>query len=188
VDDTSVYWTEQTAGAVMKVPLTGGTPSVVTTANSPWDIALDATNVYWTSTVDGVMKAPKGGGAATALSTPGPTLPTAGIAVNATNVYWGSQFPAGVSTVPVQGGPQSVVYAETMATAAGALALEETSLYWADMSNAVHAGPLGGGTAVTLATGQSEVNAIAVDATSVYLLVNGYPSNGQGSVVMLTPK
>jgi len=188
VDDTSVYWTELLTGAVMKVPLTGGTPIVVATTRAPWAIAVDATDVYWLSRADGVMKAPKTGGAATRLCVPGPTLPTAGIAVDRTNVYWATQFPPGLSAVSIHGGTPSGVYAETPATTPGALAIDGTSLYWADMSNAVHAGPLAGGNAVTLATGQAEVVAIAVDATSAYLLVNGNANPGQGSVVRLTPK
>jgi hypothetical protein len=170
---------------VMKVPLTGGAPTTVATANGPWDLTLDASNVYWTS-FDGVLSAPKSGGAATSLVGPSPTLPTAGIAVDSTNLYWGSQSPAGVSTVPVQGGTPTVVYAETLATAPGPIAIDGASLYWADLSNAVNTGPPGGGTAETLAAGQTEVVAIAADATGVYWLVNGNANPGQGSVVKLT--
>jgi hypothetical protein len=185
VDETSVYWTE-TAGGVLRVPLAGGTPSTVATSTGAWNIALDATNVYWT-TNDGVMMAAKAGGTASRLSGQGPLFPTEGIAVDATNVYWGSNLmPPGLMTVPVQGGSQSVLYAETPPTAPGALAIDATSVYWSDMSNVVHAGPLRGGTASALATGQTNVVAIAVDDSSAYWLVNG---NGMpGSVVRLTPK
>jgi hypothetical protein len=185
VDDTSVYWTEQTIGAVMKVPRTGGAPTTVSTATGPWAIALDATSVYWTG-AQGVMMAPKGGGTAIRLSGLDPLFPMAGIAVDAKNVYWGSLMPPGVMRVPIHGGPQTVLYAETPTSQPGPLAIDGTTLYWADLSNAVHAGPLGGGGAVNLATGQTDVVAIAVDDSSVYWLVNG---NGKlGSVVRLTPK
>ena len=60
VDATSVYWTNKSSvGGVMKVPLGGGSPTILASGQSV-GIAVDATSVYWTyygsSTV---MKAPK---------------------------------------------------------------------------------------------------------------------------------
>jgi hypothetical protein len=48
LDDTYVYWTDPSpAGTVMRVPKTGGTPSVIARGTSPLAIAVDATAVYW---------------------------------------------------------------------------------------------------------------------------------------------
>ncbi len=73
VDATSVYWTENDTGMVMKVANAGGTPTTLASGQSGSDgIAVDATSVYWTnngtyanSYNDGtVMKAAIGGGTA----------------------------------------------------------------------------------------------------------------------------
>jgi hypothetical protein len=188
VDASYVYWSELMAGTVMKVPLTGGAPTTVASAApSPWQIALDETDVYWIG--QGVMKAPKVGGAAIELTPSLPMPPTAGLAVNATNVYFTSGPPAGtsgVSTVPSQGGTATVLYADTGFSAPlGPIAIDATRAYWADGSNAVLCVPLSGGAAITLATGQENVVAIAVDETAVYWLVNGNASTGQGAVMKL---
>jgi hypothetical protein len=188
VDASYVYWAEQMPGSIMKVPLTGGPPTQVAPAlPAPWQIALDDADVYWMG--QGLMKAPKVGGAAIELTPRLPMLPTAGLAVNATNVYFTSGPPggtSGVSTISSQGGTATVIYADTSGDFAppGPIAIDATRAYWADASNAVHSVPLNGGAATTLATGQNNVIAIAVDETAVYWLANG---NGSPGSVMKLP-
>jgi hypothetical protein len=189
VDSSYVYWTEQMQSAVLKVSLTGGAPTTVASAPEAWQIVLGETDVYWNGL--GVMKAPKLGGPAIDL-TPGlHMLPTAGLAVDARNVYFTSGPPgggmSGVSAVPSQGGSTSIVYANTSGifSSPGPIAIDATRAYWADGSNAVFCVRLSGGPAITLATGQQEVAAIAVDETAVYWLVNGNASAGRGAVMKL---
>jgi len=65
-----------------------------------------------------------------------------------------------------------------------AMAVDATSVYWTNNGNppTVMKVSLGGGTLITLASGQSDPNSIAVDATSVY-----WTDSGLGTV-MKTPK
>jgi hypothetical protein len=185
-DSSYVYWGEQMGGAIMKVAVTGSAPATVASANLPWWIALGETDVFWMG--QGVMMAPKAGGAATALTSSFPTLPPAGLAVDSTNVYFTSGPPfgmSGVSTVPVQGGSVTLVTSGVPSSIPGPIAVDSTRAYWADGSNAVFAVPLSGGAPTTLAIDQNNVVAIAVDPSAVYWLVNGNASTGQGAVMKL---
>jgi hypothetical protein len=187
VDASYAYWVELVQGVVMKVPLSGGAPVGVASAPSGFQIALGDTDVYWLGG-EGLMKAPKAGGTAVGLTSEFPAFPTASLAVSATDVYFTSGGPSGVngvSEVPAEGGAVDVLYASAQPTLSGPIAIDATRAYWADGSNSVWTMPLGGGAAITLAVGQNNVVAIAVDAASVYWLVNGNADTGQGSVMRL---
>lgn len=51
VDTTSVYWTNDptgtNTGSIMKVPLGGGATTMLATADSPADVAVNASCAYW---------------------------------------------------------------------------------------------------------------------------------------------
>ncbi len=188
-DSSCIYWSEIMAGTVMKVPITGGEATTIALAETPFWIALGETDVFWMG--QGVMKAPKAGGTATAL-TPSSflTLLPAGLAVDATNVYFTSGSPgsmSAVSTVFVQGGAITPITSGAQSSIPGPIAIDDTRAYWADDgSNAVYAVPLSGGTPTTLAIDQNNVVAITVDGSAVYWLVNPNSSTGQGAVMKLS--
>ncbi len=103
-DSTSVYWTEYdpTAtpqiGAVMKAPLTGGTPVTLASAlPAGGGLAVDPAYVYYPSVNTScsqfpcslLMKVPIGGGTPVTLAVEGEV---SGIAVDATSAYFTSDF------------------------------------------------------------------------------------------------
>jgi len=58
VDGANVYWVDQSpGGALMKVPISGGSPTTLYTGGVPSGVAVDDTSVYWTDSTNGtVMK------------------------------------------------------------------------------------------------------------------------------------
>ena len=154
VDGTSVYWVDFGGGApgrgsTLKVPLAGGTPTTLASGQTfPQEIALDAASVYSTGADGVVVKVPVGGGTTTTLAS-GQSFP-GGIAVDATGVYW------------VNG---------------GALDLDGGTLF-APNTGTVMKAPVGGGAAITLASGQNVPGDIALGATNVYWTNVGTQSGG----------
>jgi hypothetical protein len=186
LDSAFAYWTEELATQVVRAPLGGGATTTVASAAGAFQIALGDSAVYWLAP-QGLMTAPKTGGAAVTLASGFLPLPTNGLAVNGAAVYFTSGPPSGqpgISEIGLDGGAIAVVAPTPPAVGGGPVALDATRVYWADMSGSVYAAPLTGGTATLLATGQVNVVSIAVDESAVYWLVNG---NGAPGGVMMLP-
>jgi hypothetical protein len=87
-------------------------------------------------------------------------------------LYWLDASTAAVLRMPVAGGAP-----ETLATARGfgvsAIAVDATNVYWPDGNQAmgVFATPVGGGTTTTLAAGVNAPLGLALDATTLYFVL-----------------
>jgi hypothetical protein len=188
VDATSVYWVDYTfygpnaaiPGALRKVPIAGGTPVTIAPHSSGnTAIALDATSVYFVDG-SGVMKVPKAGGEPVTLTDVGAAVAlSAGLAVDAASVYFGTwNSPTGslptIMKVPVGGGATTTLTTLTNSNAdpATALAVDSTSVYWADAVG-LRKAPIGGGPPTTLASEGTDTNGsgIAIDATYAYFTI-----------------
>ena len=188
-DGTNVYWTDYSAGSVMKVAVSGtGTPVLLASdqfyANA---IAVDGTNVYWTTysygSPDGgvgspipgtgsVMEVAKSGGVSPVTLASGQYAPTS-IAVYGTNVYWNgysTDTGASLSKAAISGGspaPLAVALGNV-----GPIVVDAAGIYWiAGMgpTGGVQRLALSGGAAVTLVPVSTGLNAaIGIDSTNVY--------------------
>jgi hypothetical protein len=143
----TLYYTNQLAGTVSSIAVTGGTPKVIAMdQKQPNPIAVDATNAYWGNNGDGnVMKAPVAGGTASILfAAPGADggAPDAGtdamsypnaLLVNGTTLFVGR----GLDTykIPTAGGSAVQLSHSLEIGFPGAFAFDGTHLYQTEMSH-----------------------------------------------------
>jgi hypothetical protein len=161
----------------VKVALSGGEPvtladTAAETENDYFGIAVDAANVYWTTTVGPgdssgeVLSVPLDGGLPATLAS-GQTLSHEGLAVDDTSVYWGTE--SAVMKAALSGGPP--VTLASVPEGVTNLAIDAASVYWVG-SGGVMKVALTGGAPTTLATNPAlplgACTAFAVDSTNVY--------------------
>ena len=176
VDATDVYWSS--SYEVMKVPRSGGQPTILATGTMATDIAVDTTHIYWTDFGNGtVMSLPLGGGALTTIASD-QGVPT-GIALDGAFVYWAS---GAVYRAPLAGGTTSPL-TTTSTVNAWDIAVYGDDVYWTDVSTVMKADVLTGDL-TTLATDQQSPVSIAVDGTSVYWVNRGTGSVSPDGTVM----
>jgi hypothetical protein len=206
IDGANIYWTQldasgtpcnpPCAGAVMKMPLGGGTPLALASGQlSPISIAVGPTSVVWTNYGDvtgapkALMTVPLDGGDPITLVADG----TFGAyAVDATSVYYDGG--GSLMKIPLAGGsPTPVTSLGVSWSLASGVVLDATSVYWEDASSyhgEVRTAPLAGGPSVLLYSPYSPpstpafimIPLLAVDATNVYGATYD-PFNAVGSIV-----
>jgi hypothetical protein len=194
IDDTSVYWADNSGGgSVQACPKTGcdGGARLVTEANlvNPVSVAVDGTHVFWAEYAnDTIGRANKlDGGAFGYLVTN--LVYAAGVAVDDASVYFGSSDTIGklplnaptTSTSDGDAGPFTVLYSGTSLDLSG-LVVDSTNAYWTEANDpgAVEFAPkVGVGSGVPTALGSNETYPwnIVVDATNVYWTAEGPDSS-----------
>ena len=137
LDANYVYWTIEQDGYVYKAPLAGGAP--VTLAhehNAGFGIAVDATDVYFSSGLT-LMKVSINGGAATTLA----NLPALGVTLDGDNVYFTDRTGGNVYKVPKSGGDVTTLATGQMEP--WGIAVDAYSVYWVNAGSEQGSYPTG---------------------------------------------
>ena len=173
MDDSNVYWVVDRAnddgGSVMSVPKTGGIPTTVATVSvAPSRIAINDTNIYWTTCPDqagDLLTVAKTGGTVTTLDT---GYCFSGLVADATRVYYGNYSTYTVWSVASTGGKPSQIGPNQ--NRPGTMAQDDAYVYWVNNApdgSVVKAAKAGGGP-IAITSNQAFPQSIAVDATNVY--------------------
>lgn len=128
-------------GVIVKTRLAGGSSTTLSVDQAGADaLVLDATSLYWSGTTadngDTLVKMPKAGGSVTTLAS---NLSPASLAIDGSNLYWteytnDEQIGGGlIMRMPVDGGtPTTLATSPEGVGAVGFIAVDATSVYWAN--------------------------------------------------------
>jgi len=129
VDATGIFLPEYDSGALLKLPLDGGTADVIASGQpSPNGIAIAGGNIYWTNGVAAgtVMTVPLGGGTARTLAS-GQSHPGS-VAQDGDDVYWANYVGGQIVMAPLAGG--AAITLVTGQKFPKALRVQDGCLYW----------------------------------------------------------
>ncbi|MHB1846389.1 MAG: NHL repeat-containing protein [Deltaproteobacteria bacterium] len=198
-DSSNLYFADFNQDTVMELPLGGGTPTSLASAQDTFLLARDAANLYWitwsgafggSSITADLVQMPLGvGGAPSTLTTivppSGANVSAGGLAVGSGKIVWTTGAAAGgtVELWDLATSKQSTL-ASTLPNPT-AVALDSCFAYWINYAStaSLMKVPLTGGPPTTLTSSLTYPTGLTVDATSVYVV-----DYGAGQIVKVTPK
>lgn len=127
-DGANVYWVARQDGYIKRSDLDFSNETPLAIGDIPWDIAVDASHVYWTEQGSGkVMMASKVDGSGAKELASGQNKPQ-GIAVDGAAVYWANTGGGTISKVPIGGGTITVLASGQSSPIN--VAVDAKSVYW----------------------------------------------------------
>jgi hypothetical protein len=177
LDRANIYWTGGAtidSGTVFQCPLAGcSQPTVLASSQaSPFGIAVDSLDVYWTTDVPngGVFRCAIGGcgGSPTTLVT-GQPAPDA-IVVDSANIYWANNGGDVMECAKSACSTTLITLASSQGSASSNnMAVDRTNVYWINGSAIMRCAIGGCGANPTVAVqGFNLINSFAIDATTIY--------------------
>jgi hypothetical protein len=138
IDATSIYWSSESAGQVVKAGKDGSAVTVLSfiSGSSPFTLAIDDTNVYWSedSTDAPVRRCPKTGCSGVGIAVTPATLDNTGaLAVDGTNVYV-AEYVVGAVGRAAKGGGGALTFVATSLGDAYGLAADDASVFFSTTS------------------------------------------------------
>jgi hypothetical protein len=159
-----IYWADYQAGTIMESPKVGQmgtTRIVVPNLTQPLRVAVDATKVYWTSSVGaGAADKTTGKIAWTSNQTGGRAW---GLTIDTTNLYYADPTLGSVVRVDIATGSPTVVAPNQMG--ARGLFGDANSIYWTTSSGDVMMSPKANVSPVPIVQGQTNPQEMVVDTS-----------------------
>lgn len=163
--EKAVYWT-RTDGSVLRA-YEGNAPEVIAAGqDSPGDIAVNGTHVYWANVGGGTIARASldGTGAEVVLS--GLTQPWS-IAVSDTSLAWAENVTGNVFLASLGSGAVPIAVATT--PGAWGITMDATNVYWTTwFDGSVYAAPIAGGAAAVLSSGAVSPEALSVSGDRLF--------------------
>jgi hypothetical protein len=194
VDGEHIFANEQAMGGqIVRVPQTGGTPTVIAQDTRARRFATDEDHIYWSDTQAGaVLRADKYGGDVQLIANGARPF---GIALHGDHLYWadeGEPMPGPLQGGSIQRVPKSGGESELVLPLPGAsgreIAVDDTHVYFTKLSKSgstqatLQRVPLGGGEPE--AVGGSSFVGLAVDGNQIY----GLQQDGTSATVQAYTK
>lgn len=192
-DGTNVYFCNSapnatSTGTIAQVATTGGTVTNLASPKNCGEVAVYSSNVYWSDVANGgILKTPIGGGTSVQIAPDGIYF----ISLDGSHICGttGGGTDAGILCIPMVGGTATTLASGEHYTMG--VVVSGSDVYWGTEEGVMKVSVNGGTpTMIAAAPSMGKIEAVAVDANSVYWIAwpSLYGSFNDGLVMKATPR